>query len=490
MSTMKWATVVCFVFVIGLHFAMTFDPLLKSGLNGGATDKCFCQLEGKIDDCLCNVDTVDYFNNMKIYPRLQSLLKKDFFRYFSYNAAKPCPFWDSQKDKCKSSGCGVKPCTPDEIPFGLKPENCRDQAEHDHDIDATISESVLNDLKSWRDYDDSLSQFCELDPDDNCPDCQYVDLNLNPERFTGYAGEPSHRVWRAIYEENCFNPASSTKLRKSAKKNHFSAAFLPDTLEGMCLEKRAFYRAISGLHSSITVHLTAQHPNGISDTKSNSLFPGMPNSQVYGPNLQLFLERFDPDKTEGMGPYWLKNLYFVYLLELRALTKAAPFLETQTFYTGNEQEDKETLIAVKEVLNLMKAFPDQFDETSMFKSGNEQEMLVLKEQFREHFRNISRVMDCVTCDKCKLWGKLQITGLGTALKILFSNEDRPPNPFSIGEQSDAMRMQLESRDSSVPVSLKPLNLKLSRNEIVALFNAFGRISTSIQQLERFRRMMS
>ena len=28
---------------------------------------------------------------------------------------------------------------------------------------------------------------------------------------------------------------------------------------GMCLEKRAFYRVISGLHSSINIHLSAEH---------------------------------------------------------------------------------------------------------------------------------------------------------------------------------------------------------------------------------------
>jgi ERO1-like protein alpha len=32
----------------------------------------------------------------------------------------------------------------------------------------------------------------------------HVDLTLNPERFTGYSGEASHRIWRSIYEENCF----------------------------------------------------------------------------------------------------------------------------------------------------------------------------------------------------------------------------------------------------------------------------------------------
>jgi len=32
-------------------------------------------------------------------------------------------------------------------------------------------------------------------------------------------------------------------------------------------------------------------------------------------------------------------------------------------------------------------------------------------------------MDCVACEKCRLWGKLQVTGLGTALKILFATEE-------------------------------------------------------------------
>jgi hypothetical protein len=42
----------------------------------------------------------------------------------------------------------------------------------------------------------------------------------------------------------------------------------------------------------------------------------------------------------------------------------------------------------------------------MFSGG--QQAQKLKEEFRQHFRNISRIMDCVGCDKCKLWGKLQV----------------------------------------------------------------------------------
>jgi len=99
-----------------------------------------------------------------------------------------------------------------------------------------------------------------------------------------------------------------------------------------------------------------------------------------------------------------------------------------------------------------RSFPVHFNETVMFTGGTEAQ--VLKEEFRQHFINISRIMDCVGCDKCKLWGKLQIQGLGTALKILFSGK------FDKWEST-----------------LNNLNRKLfflERSEIVALVNAFGR----------------
>ena len=32
----------------------------------------------------------------------------------------------------------------------------------------------------------------------------YVDLLLNPERYTGYSGYSTNRIWSAIYTENCF----------------------------------------------------------------------------------------------------------------------------------------------------------------------------------------------------------------------------------------------------------------------------------------------
>jgi phosphoribosylaminoimidazole-succinocarboxamide synthase len=49
---------------------------------------------------------------------------------------------------------------------------------------------------------------------------------------------------------------------------------------------------------------------------------------------------------------------------------------------------------------------------------------LIKQEFKDKFRNVSMIMDCVGCDKCRLWGKLQVSGLGTALKILFELDEK------------------------------------------------------------------
>jgi hypothetical protein len=53
------------------------------------------------------------------------------------------------------------------------------------------------------------------------------------------------------------------------------------------------------------------------------------------------------------------------------------------------------------------ACPVPFDEGRLWKGADGAE---LKAQLQAHFRNITAVMDCVGCEKCKLWGKLQLLG--------------------------------------------------------------------------------
>lgn len=45
------------------------------------------------------------------------------------------------------------------------------------------------------------------------------------------------------------------------------------------------------------------------------------DEKVWKPNLNEFKNRFDPTITNGEGTARLKNLYFIYLIELRAISK-------------------------------------------------------------------------------------------------------------------------------------------------------------------------
>jgi ERO1-like protein beta len=85
----------------------------------------------------------------------------------------------------------------------------------------------------------------------------YFDLSLVPERFTGYAGPDAHRIWRSIYEENCFGLSELTLLTgKSPAPDSMSEVFRDNENghEEHCLEKRVYYKIISGkLNSCIRI---------------------------------------------------------------------------------------------------------------------------------------------------------------------------------------------------------------------------------------------
>lgn len=200
-------------------------------------------------------------------------------------------------------------------------------------LNTSISKQAARGFERWADFDELEENFCILD--DHEEGAEYVDLLLNPERYTGYKGESAHRIWRSIYKENCFGVASMVKtfIKKSAYSN-------------MCLEQRAFYRLISGLHSSINIHLSAKY---LQSDPADFAAP----SGVWGPNLREFERRFSPDSTNEEGPLWLKNLYFAYLVELRALAKAADYLRQEKYFTGSADDDEEVREAVAELLSVI-----------------------------------------------------------------------------------------------------------------------------------------
>ncbi|XP_072424820.1 ERO1-like protein alpha [Chiloscyllium punctatum] len=433
--------------------------------------KCSYQLTGYLDDCTCDIETIQDFNNKKLFPKIQELLESDYFRYYKVNLKKPCPFW-SDSSHCGLRDCAVQPCEPNEIPAGIRSESLKYTMEanvisqHDRDcekaeklgaVNNSLSEETKQAVLDWNRHDDSTDNFCEVD-DEHCPDAEYVDLLLNPERYTGYKGPEAWKIWNSIYEENCFKPNSIRRpFNPLLPGRGDEDGTFYSWLQGLCLEKRSFYRAVSGLHTSINIHLSARY-----------LLRDTWYERKWGHNITEFKQRFDAQITNGEGPRRLRNLYFLYLIELRALAKVLPFFERSTFqlYTGNNAQDTKNKKLLLEILHLAKSFPFPFDEHSLF-AGETKEAENLKEEFRLHFKNISRIMDCVGCFKCRLWGKLQTQGLGTALKILFS----------------------EKQIKNLPESGPSQRFHLKRQDIVALLNAFGRISTSIQELQNFTELL-
>ncbi|WFD28632.1 endoplasmic oxidoreductin-1 [Malassezia nana] len=289
---------------------------------------------------------------------------------------------------------------------------------------------------------ESPTEFCQLDDDNPHGDAIFVDLLKNPERFTGYAGPSANRVWRSIYEENCFGGAKWTEPPRpisSGGTGYMSQSQFQHAVKGIpftlmnphagdggslehlidsvkapidpaateqCLEKRVFYRVISGLHASISIHICKEYLH--QDTKT------------WAPNLECFMTRI------SQHPERLQNVYFDYVLLMRALFKASEYLEKVGLRDSDRISDKDSHEQLMGLLGAVQSNQALFDEHKLFALNNNpvhnQEMLALKEDFRLHFRNISRIMDCVGCDKCRLWGKVQVTGFGTALKLLFAFE--------------------------------------------------------------------
>lgn len=207
-------------------------------------------------------------------------------------------------------------------------------------MNKTLSQEAMQGFEIWADFDEQQDNFCILDDHQN--GAEYVDLLLNPEKFTGYRGESAHRIWKSIYLENCFDQAT-----KNAILTHIDK--VPKSLSNLCIEHRTFYRLLSGLHSSINIHVCSNYLL----SEGNGFMSNIDSHGVWGRNVGEFMQRFNSEDSNGEGPNWLKNLYFVYLLELRALAKAAPYLRKELYFTGNKEEDESVQTAVNDILNII-----------------------------------------------------------------------------------------------------------------------------------------
>jgi ERO1-like protein beta len=238
----------------------------------------------------------------------------------------------------------------------------------------------------------------------------------NPERFTGYSGPSARGIWKAIYEENCFNQYKGSIQAETYSPLSFNPLMKlspPEESEpeGECLEKRVYYKIISGLHASISTHLCYEHL----DQKTGE----------WGPNLECFIERV------ASHPERLQYIYFNTVILLRAISRLGPYLEAYDICTSDKHdathsEEEQIRSQLHDVVSIAHRV-GKFDESILFRGEN----AVLKEEFKQHFRNVSSIMDCVGCARCRLWGKVQINGLATAMKVLFELDGKTLEYVSI-----------------------------------------------------------
>ncbi|KAJ9560690.1 hypothetical protein OSB04_005850 [Centaurea solstitialis] len=383
----------------------------KQGVVSGQRDlKDTCEYTGIVEDCCCDYQSVDDVNGAVLNILLQELVATPFFRYFKVKLWCDCPFWPDD-GMCRLRDCSVCECPENEFPEPFKKPSLHILPKDDPVCQEGKPESTVDrtlDAKSFRGWVEIDNPWTHDDETDN-GEMTYVNLQLNPERHTGYAGPSSRRIWDAIYTENCPRYAFGE----------------------MCPEKKVLYKLISGMHSSISIHIAADY---LLDETTNQ----------WGTNLELMHDRVlkHPDRVQ--------NLYFTFLFVLRAVTKAAAYLDQAEYDSGNHAEDLKTQSLIRQLVHnpkLQAACALPFDEAEMWQG---QGGPILRQQTQNQFRNISALVDCVGCEKCRLWGKLQLQGLGTALKILFSvNDQRNPH------------------------------LQLQRNEVIALINLLNRLSESL-----------
>lgn len=211
------------------------------------------------------------------------------------NLWRPCTFFP------EDGLCALKTCAVDEC----EEQEFLDACGNDPEITKLDTKVDTSKFDLWKECGgDHWTN--DADPMNAADEMNYFDLQKNPEKFTGYNGETAHRIWKAIYGENCF-----------LEDYRFESD--PIGFHDVCVEKRVFYRLISGLHTSISTHIAY-------DYLLNS------DLNLWGPNHQLFYY------TVGKYPARLKNLYFTYLFLLRSVTKILPGLQEYNFPSKMESE--------------------------------------------------------------------------------------------------------------------------------------------------------
>lgn len=322
-------------------------------------------------------------NATHILATLNSITASPYFRYFKTNSEKPCPYWAVSLLCSSENNCHVWKCNSDEVPRSL-------QSAFDMSDLNTPPTSKITQRFSHPSNADEWGSWINLDASDGS---EYIDLVHNPEANTGYSGPQAADVWKAIYQENCL-PLEENQGCKGAS--------LPRLL-------------FSGLHTSIIIHVAT---NFYKDPYFSSphLAAGLYNTPniSYLPNCELFNSKIAPQKE------FLQNLRLLseFVFKAISLSEESFLSDLSVYNSGNDGTEREEDAELK--ANLMTLFSSPSIKTPIFDDHGFLDTLRSDsmEQIHTMLSNVSTIMDCVTCEKCRVWGKLETKGLVTAMEVV------------------------------------------------------------------------
>ena len=339
-------------------------------------------------------------NNHKLCDSFQKLKKTLFFKIFKINLEPECSVFH-QEMIYRDTACQLCESSNNEVPRVWKQPS---------GIDENIVTTIDDPFNKWVEKFNVDSKQWLLKEDIDPKDGAYIDLLKNPEGYTGYRGA---HIWSAIFKENCFS----------------------DSYSSLCAEDKIFSNILMGWLVNTNFQIGCNFRNR--------------NTNESYVNISYVTNKFLYHKDK------IDYLFFLYSLMLKAVNKAVPYLLNYNYSSGNKTEDQMTKKIIKEIfkyeLENMDLIEDSFQDTyfyfEQFISSNRISELIIR------FRNISSIIDCVTCSKCRMHAKLEVFGIATMFKILYASSN------------------------------EELSKCMSRNELVSFINLFAKLSKSISNIE-------
>lgn len=171
------------------------------------------------------------------------------------------------------------------------------------------------------------------------------------------------------------NLSKAMQIYSGYKKN---AAEIWDGIYSIADGNKTLTRLISGIHYSITLHIAIYYKYSCGKYWSNPCF-----------------------YYEKMNHEYYNNLIFAFKVVKYALTS----LEDAQFKCSLElpEDDAKKLKKFKKLIQKINGeLPNSFEHI----------------EYKGKMASIKKLLNCIECDMCKLWGKIQFNGLETALDMI------------------------------------------------------------------------